>query len=135
MMKSSMLQALNLASCFSANKVIVFITFAIYVQLGNTITASSVFVTVSLYSNTATIVTLYFPRGIELLFESYVSVQRIQVRGSNRIPSPGGGVMAIKVLTSLNRFFPNLNFFPIVLPSNISSSCSACGCSKGTIEL
>ena len=88
-MKSSMLQALNLASFFSASKVIIFITFAIYVQLGNTITASSVFVTVSLYSNTATTVTLYFPRAIELLFESYVSVQRIQVRGSTRISPPG----------------------------------------------
>ncbi|CAL8283046.1 unnamed protein product [Gadus morhua 'NCC'] len=77
-MKSSMLQDLNLTSFFSASKVIIFITFAIYVQLGNTITASSVFVTVSLYSNTATTVTLYFPRAIELLFESCVSVQRIQ---------------------------------------------------------
>ncbi|CAL8406684.1 unnamed protein product [Arctogadus glacialis] len=77
-MKSSMLQALNLASFFSASKVIIFITFAIYVQLGNTITASSVFVTVSLYSNTATTVNLFFPRAIELLFESNVSVQRIQ---------------------------------------------------------
>uniref|UniRef100_A0A8C5C8Y1 Uncharacterized protein n=1 Tax=Gadus morhua TaxID=8049 RepID=A0A8C5C8Y1_GADMO len=77
-MKSSMLQALNLASFFSASKVIIFITFAIYVQLGNTITASSVFVTVSLYSNTATTVNLFFPRAIELLFESYVSIQRIQ---------------------------------------------------------
>uniref|UniRef100_A0A8C5C177 Uncharacterized protein n=1 Tax=Gadus morhua TaxID=8049 RepID=A0A8C5C177_GADMO len=82
-MKSSMLQALNLASFFSASKVIIFITFAIYVQLGNTITASSVFVTVSLYSNTATTVNLFFPRAIELLFESYVSIQRIQVRNMN----------------------------------------------------
>uniref|UniRef100_A0A8C4Z9S7 Uncharacterized protein n=1 Tax=Gadus morhua TaxID=8049 RepID=A0A8C4Z9S7_GADMO len=88
-MKSSMLQALNLASFFSASKVIIFITFAIYVQLGNTITASSVFVTVSLYSNTATTVNLFFPRAIELLFESYVSIQRIQVRVSARISPPG----------------------------------------------
>ncbi|CAL8406687.1 unnamed protein product [Arctogadus glacialis] len=78
LMKSSMLQALNLASFFSASKVIIFITFAIYVQLGNTIKASSVFVAVSLYSNTATTVTLFFPNAIERLFESLVSVQRIQ---------------------------------------------------------
>ncbi|CAL8283007.1 unnamed protein product [Gadus morhua 'NCC'] len=89
-MKSSMLQALNLASFFSASKVIIFITFAIYVQLGNTITASSVFVTVSLYSNTATTVNLFFPRAIELLFESYVSVQRIQPGiVSRRSPAAG----------------------------------------------
>ena len=90
-MKSSMLQALTMASSFSASKIIIFITFAIYVQLGNTITASSVFVTVSLYSNTATAVTFFFPKAIEVLFESLVSVQRIQVRGSTGISSPGGG--------------------------------------------
>ena len=79
-MKSSMMTALNLAFFFSASKIIIFITFAIYVMLGNTITASSVFVTVSLYSTTSTTITLFFPRAIEIFFESLVSVQRIQVR-------------------------------------------------------
>ena len=80
LMKSSMLTALTPASFFSTSKIIIFITFAIYVQLGNTITASSVFVTVSMYSTTSAIVTLFFPRAIEIFFESLVSVQRIQVR-------------------------------------------------------
>ncbi|KAG7252298.1 hypothetical protein CRUP_025978, partial [Coryphaenoides rupestris] len=50
-MKSSYLRALNMASFFSASKVIVFITFVVYVLLGNTITASRVFVTVSLITS------------------------------------------------------------------------------------
>ncbi|CAL8307591.1 unnamed protein product [Merluccius merluccius] len=77
-LKSSYLRALNMASFFSASKVIVFITFTIYVLLGNTITASSVFTTLSLYTAVRLTVTLFFPSAIEKLFESHVSVQRIQ---------------------------------------------------------
>ncbi|CAL8289846.1 unnamed protein product [Lota lota] len=78
LMKSSMLRALNMASFFSASKVLILITFAVYVLLGNTITASRVFVTVSLYGAVRITVTLFFPSAIERLFESYVSAQRIQ---------------------------------------------------------
>uniref|UniRef100_H2SRT7 Cystic fibrosis transmembrane conductance regulator n=1 Tax=Takifugu rubripes TaxID=31033 RepID=H2SRT7_TAKRU len=77
-MKSSYLRGLNMASFFCASKIIVFITFTLYVLLGNTISASRVFVTVSLYSAVRLTVTLFFPNAIETLYESRVSIQRIQ---------------------------------------------------------
>lgn len=78
-MKSSYLRGLNMASFFCASKIIVFVTFTLYVLLGNTISASRVFVTVSLYSAVRLTVTLFFPNAIETLYESRVSIQRIQV--------------------------------------------------------
>ncbi|KAM4601994.1 ATP-binding cassette sub-family C member 4 [Polymixia lowei] len=77
-MKSSYLRGLNMASFFSASKVIVFVTFTTYVLLGNTISASRVFVTVSLYTSVRLTVTLFFPAAIEKLFECRVSVRRIK---------------------------------------------------------
>lgn len=77
-MKSSYLRGLNMASFFCASKIIVFITFTLYVLLGNTISASRVFVTVSLYTAVRLTVTLFFPNAIEKLFESRVSIRRIQ---------------------------------------------------------
>uniref|UniRef100_A0A7N6BYU1 Multidrug resistance-associated protein 4 n=1 Tax=Anabas testudineus TaxID=64144 RepID=A0A7N6BYU1_ANATE len=78
-MKSSYLRGLNMASFFCASKIIIFITFTVYVLLGNTISASRVFVTVSLYTSVRLTVTLFFPSAIEKLFESRVSIRRIQV--------------------------------------------------------
>ena len=75
-----MLRAANLASYFSITKVVIFITFLVYVMVGNTIRASRVFVTVALYGGMRVTVTLFFPNALEKLFESLVSVQRIQVR-------------------------------------------------------
>lgn len=68
-----------MVSFFCSSKIILFVTFTLYVLLGNTITASRVFVTVSLYSAVRITVTLFFPSAIEKLFESRVSVRRIQV--------------------------------------------------------
>uniref|UniRef100_A0A3Q0SPS2 ATP-binding cassette, sub-family C (CFTR/MRP), member 4 n=1 Tax=Amphilophus citrinellus TaxID=61819 RepID=A0A3Q0SPS2_AMPCI len=77
-MKSSYLRGLNMSSFFCASKLIVFVTFTLYVLLGNIISASRVFVAVSLYSSVRLTVTLFFPNAIEKLFESRVSVRRIQ---------------------------------------------------------
>lgn len=77
-MKSSYLRGLNMASFFCASKIIVFVTFTLYVLLGNRISASRVFVTVSLYTAVRLTVTLFFPNAVEKLFETRVSVQRIQ---------------------------------------------------------
>lgn len=84
-MKSSYLRGLNMASFFCASKIIVFITFTIYVLLGNTISASRVFVTVSLYTAVRLTVTLFFPSAIEKLFETRVSIRRIQVWSSTNL--------------------------------------------------
>ncbi|XP_076004890.1 ATP-binding cassette sub-family C member 4-like isoform X2 [Genypterus blacodes] len=77
-MMSSYLRSLNMGSSFCAIKIIVFVTFTVYVLLGNTISASRVFVTVSLYSAVQLTVTIFFPSAIEDLSETHVSVQRIQ---------------------------------------------------------
>ncbi|XP_051908218.1 multidrug resistance-associated protein 4 isoform X1 [Hippocampus zosterae] len=77
-MMSSYLRGLNMSSFFCASKIIVFITFTLYVLLGNKISASRVFVTVSLYTAVRLTVTLFFPSAIEKLYESRVSIQRIQ---------------------------------------------------------
>ncbi|XP_008323732.1 multidrug resistance-associated protein 4-like [Cynoglossus semilaevis] len=77
-LKSSYLRGLNLASFFASSKIIVFFTFALYSLLGNTITASTVFVTVSLYGTIKITVTLFFPLAVEKISETIVSIQRIE---------------------------------------------------------
>uniref|UniRef100_A0A673BSI4 Cystic fibrosis transmembrane conductance regulator n=1 Tax=Sphaeramia orbicularis TaxID=375764 RepID=A0A673BSI4_9TELE len=77
-MKSSYLRGLNMATFFASSKIIVFVTFTVYALLGNTINASSVFVTVSLYGTIKLTVTLFFPLAVEKLSETIVSVRRIE---------------------------------------------------------
>ncbi|XP_048454277.1 multidrug resistance-associated protein 4 [Rhincodon typus] len=77
-LRSSYLRALNMASFFIASKMILFFTFLAYVLLGNTITASRVFVTVSLYSAVRLTVTLFFPAAIQTASEGLISIRRIK---------------------------------------------------------
>ncbi|XP_072539980.1 ATP-binding cassette sub-family C member 4 isoform X3 [Salminus brasiliensis] len=77
-MSSSYLRGLNMASFFSASKIIVFVTFTVYVLVGNKISASRVFVAVSLYSAVRLTVTLFFPAAIEKVSEAGVSIHRIK---------------------------------------------------------
>ncbi|XP_073470478.1 ATP-binding cassette sub-family C member 4 isoform X2 [Aquarana catesbeiana] len=77
-LRSSYLRGLNLASFFVASKIIVFVTFTTYVLLGNVISASRVFVAVSLYSAVRLTVTLFFPSAIERVSETKVSIRRIK---------------------------------------------------------
>nr|XP_020038730.1 multidrug resistance-associated protein 4 isoform X4 [Castor canadensis] len=77
-LKSSYLRGMNLASFFVANKIILFVTFTTYVLLGNVITASRVFVAMTLYGAVRLTVTLFFPAAIERVSEAIVSIRRIQ---------------------------------------------------------
>ncbi|NWQ79416.1 MRP4 protein, partial [Columbina picui] len=77
-MKSSYLRGLNLASFFVASKITVFMTFMAYVLLGNAISASRVFVAVSLYGAVRLTVTLFFPAAVERVSEAVVSIRRIK---------------------------------------------------------
>ncbi|XP_075905473.1 ATP-binding cassette sub-family C member 4-like [Nelusetta ayraudi] len=77
-LRSSYLRGLNMASFFASSKIIVFATFTIHVVLGNPVTASSVFVTVSLYGTVKLTVTLFFPLAVEKLSETIVSARRIE---------------------------------------------------------
>ncbi|XP_031814417.1 multidrug resistance-associated protein 4 [Sarcophilus harrisii] len=77
-LKSSYLRGMNLASFFVASKIIVFVTFTTYALLGNTVTASRVFVAVTLYGAVRLTVTLFFPAAIEKMSEALISIKRIQ---------------------------------------------------------
>ncbi|XP_057563578.1 ATP-binding cassette sub-family C member 4 isoform X2 [Hippopotamus amphibius kiboko] len=77
-LRSSYLRGMNLASFFVASKIIVFVTFTTYVLLGNVITASRVFVAVSLYGAVRLTVTLFFPSAVEKVSEAFVSIRRIK---------------------------------------------------------
>ncbi|XP_030884410.1 multidrug resistance-associated protein 4 isoform X3 [Leptonychotes weddellii] len=77
-LSSSYLRGMNLASFFVASKIIIFVTFTTYVLLGNVITASHVFVAMSLYGAVRLTVTLFFPAAIEKVSEAVISIQRIK---------------------------------------------------------
>ncbi|EMP29737.1 Multidrug resistance-associated protein 4 [Chelonia mydas] len=77
-LKSSYLRGLNLASFFVASKITVFLTFMTYVLLGNVISASRVFVAVSLYGAVRLTVTLFFPAAVERASEAMISIRRIK---------------------------------------------------------
>ncbi|XP_005374166.1 PREDICTED: multidrug resistance-associated protein 4 isoform X2 [Chinchilla lanigera] len=77
-LRSSYLRGMNLASFFVANKIILFVTFTSYVLLGHVITASRVFVAMSLYGAVRLTVTLFFPSAIEKVSEAVISIRRIK---------------------------------------------------------
>uniref|UniRef100_A0A671USX9 ATP binding cassette subfamily C member 4 (PEL blood group) n=1 Tax=Sparus aurata TaxID=8175 RepID=A0A671USX9_SPAAU len=77
-MKSSYLRGLNMASFFVAIKIIVFITVLVYVLTGNQLSASKVFMAVSLYGAVRLTITLFFPYAIEKVSESLISIRRIK---------------------------------------------------------
>eukprot|EP00064_Thunnus_orientalis_P001052 superscaffoldBa00000065_g1053 len=67
-MKSSYLRGLNMASFFVASKIIIFVTVCVYVLMGNKLTASRVFMAMSLYGAVRLTITLFFPCAIEKNF-------------------------------------------------------------------
>uniref|UniRef100_A0A4W6FYI3 Multidrug resistance-associated protein 4 n=1 Tax=Lates calcarifer TaxID=8187 RepID=A0A4W6FYI3_LATCA len=80
-MKSSYLRGLNMASFFVASKIIIFITVCVYVLNGNKLSASRVFMAVSLYGAVRLTITLFFPFAIEKVSESLISIRRIKPLG------------------------------------------------------
>uniref|UniRef100_A0A8C7YAV4 Multidrug resistance-associated protein 4 n=1 Tax=Oryzias sinensis TaxID=183150 RepID=A0A8C7YAV4_9TELE len=79
-MQSSYLRGLNMASFFVASKIVIFFTICVYVLTGNKLSASRIFMAVSLYGAVRLTITLFFPFAIEKVSESLISIQRIQVR-------------------------------------------------------
>ncbi|GLD66233.1 multidrug resistance-associated protein 4-like protein [Lates japonicus] len=77
-MKSSYLRGLNMASFFVASKINIFITVCVYVLNGNKLSASRVFMAVSLYGAVRLTITLFFPFAIEKVSESLISIRRIK---------------------------------------------------------
>ncbi|XP_045694930.1 ATP-binding cassette sub-family C member 4 isoform X2 [Phyllostomus hastatus] len=107
-LRSSYLRGMNLASFFVASKVIVFMTFTVYVLLGNVITASRVFVAVALYGAVRLTVTLFFPAAIEKVSESIVSIRRIKdfllldeiTQPGAQLPSDGKTIVHVQDFTA-----------------------------------
>ncbi|DAA23774.1 TPA: ATP-binding cassette, sub-family C (CFTR/MRP), member 4, partial [Bos taurus] len=77
-LKSSYLRGMNLASFFAVSKIMIFVTFITNDLLDNRITASQVFVVVTLFEALRFSSTLYFPMAVEKVSEATVSIQRIK---------------------------------------------------------
>ncbi|KAF6375882.1 ATP binding cassette subfamily C member 4 [Rhinolophus ferrumequinum] len=107
-LRSSYLRGMNLASFLVAGKVIVFVTFTTYVLLGHVITASRVFVAVTLYGAVRLTVTLFFPSAIEKVSETVVSIRRIknfllldEITACNaELPSDGKTIVHVQDFTA-----------------------------------
>ena len=78
-LKSSYLRGMNLASFFAVSKIMIFVTFITNDLLDNRITASQVFVVVTLFEALRFSSTLYFPMAVEKVSEAIVSIRRIEV--------------------------------------------------------
>nr|CAI9712211.1 unnamed protein product [Rangifer tarandus platyrhynchus] len=77
-LKSSYLRGMNLASFFVVTKIMIFVTFITNGALDKVITASQVFVMVTLYEALRFTSTLYFPMAIDKVSEAIVSIRRIK---------------------------------------------------------
>ena len=72
---------MNLASFFAVSKIMIFVTFITNELLDNRISASQVFVVVTLIEALRFSSTLYFPMAVEKVSEAVVSIRRIKVWG------------------------------------------------------
>ncbi|XDA80103.1 hypothetical protein R6Z07F_010097 [Ovis aries] len=86
-LKSSYLRGMNLASFFTVSKIMIFVTFITNELLDNRITASQVFVVVTLFEALRFSSTLYFPMAVEKMSEAVVSLRRIKL--NTQLPSGG----------------------------------------------
>ena len=68
-----------MATFFAVSKIMIFVTFIANELLDNLITASQVFVVVTLFEVLRFSNTLYFPMAVEKVSEAVVSIQRIKV--------------------------------------------------------
>lgn len=68
-----------MASFFALSKIMVFVTFITIVLLENVITASQVFVMVTLFEALRLTGTLHFPMAVEKVSEAVVSIRRVKV--------------------------------------------------------
>lgn len=76
--KANYLKASNDAIFFSSSVIISLVAFVTYVYMGNVLTPQNVFVTLVLLQSVRLNMTLFFPRAIQCLAESLVSIRRIQ---------------------------------------------------------
>ena len=70
---------MNLTTFFAVSKIMIFVTFIANELLDNLITASQVFVVVTLFEALRFSSTLYFPMAVKKVSEVIVSLRRIKV--------------------------------------------------------
>ena len=68
-----------MASFFALSKIMIFVTFITIVLLDNVITASQVFVVVTLFEALRLTGTLHLPMAVEKVSEAVVSIRRVKV--------------------------------------------------------
>lgn len=76
---SNNIRALILGPFLASIKLVIFLTFVVYVYMGGAMTAEKVFITISLYQAVRLSTTLFIPFAFQFLSESRVTVQRLQV--------------------------------------------------------
>uniref|UniRef100_A0A8W4FEZ1 Multidrug resistance-associated protein 4 n=1 Tax=Sus scrofa TaxID=9823 RepID=A0A8W4FEZ1_PIG len=107
-LRSSYLRGLNLASFFAVSKIMIFVTFITIVLLDNVITASQVFVVVTLFEALRLTGTLHFPMAIEKVSEAVVSIRRVKnfllldevSECNSQLPSDGETIVQLQDFTA-----------------------------------
>ncbi|MXQ98865.1 hypothetical protein E5288_WYG002118 [Bos mutus] len=107
-LRSSYLRGMNLALFFAASKIMIFVTFITNELLDNLITASQVFVVVTLFEALQFSSTLYFPMAVEKVSEAVVSIRRIKnfllleeiSQLNSQLPSDGKTIVEVKGCTA-----------------------------------
>uniref|UniRef100_A0A4W2EJ06 Multidrug resistance-associated protein 4 n=1 Tax=Bos indicus x Bos taurus TaxID=30522 RepID=A0A4W2EJ06_BOBOX len=105
---SSYLRGMNLASFFAVSKIMISVTFITNDLLDNVITASQVFVVVTLFEALRFSSTLYFPMAVEKVSEAVVSIQRIKhfllldeiPQHNPQLPSDGKTIVDVQDFTA-----------------------------------
>ncbi|XP_060989327.1 ATP-binding cassette sub-family C member 4-like [Dama dama] len=107
-LKSSYLRGMNLASFFTVSKIMISVTFITNDLLDNVITASQVFVVVTLFEALRFSSTLYFPMAVEKVSEAVISIQRIKhfllldeiPQHNPQLPSDGKTIVDVQDFTA-----------------------------------
>lgn len=76
--QTAYLRALNMALFFVSSKLTLFLVFMAYISLGNSLSASTLFLSVSLMNALRSTMTMYFPYAVAGLAESLISVSRLE---------------------------------------------------------
>uniref|UniRef100_A0A8D1Z1N6 ABC transmembrane type-1 domain-containing protein n=1 Tax=Sus scrofa TaxID=9823 RepID=A0A8D1Z1N6_PIG len=105
---SSYLRGLNLASFFALSKIMIFVTFFANALLGNVITASQVFVVVTLFEALRLTGTLHLPMAVEKVSEAVVSIRRVKnfllleetSQHNPQLPSDGETIVQLQDFTA-----------------------------------
>ena len=78
-MTCSYARAVTVAPFFSSAKLIAFLTFMVYILQGHELRARQVFVALALFNPVRLTLTLFVPFAVQMMSESCVTIDRVQV--------------------------------------------------------